>query len=454
MKDQNNFVEGTLFLCVHPCGVPRRGVKFARNNIFLGFQELTDLVYTEVIMGYRISITFDNLARYGPSTQPLRSPRRDAAAGTCRSRRACRISRDSLRSDSRRVVGSQFGLRGVGKTVLLNKMRLDAEAGGAFSVPIEASEGRSLPAMLLPSLRSSLIRVSRTSAAKAEMQKVLGGLASFAKVFKLKFEDIEFSVDLQPSVGIADSGDLENDLGELLILLGQHAADNKTVLSLFIDELQYVDEDQLAALIAALHRANQAQLPVTMFAAGLPQLLGQMGKAKSYAERLFEFQTIGPLQPDDARNAIILPAANQGVDYAPEAVNEIISATQGYPYFLQEWGQHCWRIASQSPITLADAYTATETAIAQLDTSFFRVRFDRLTPLEKRYMRAMAELGPGPHRSGDVSDLLQRKVSTLAPTRSSLIRKGMAYSPAHGDIAFTVPLFDGFMKRIMNLEIG
>jgi hypothetical protein len=347
-----------------------------------------------------------------------------------------------------------YGLRGVGKTVLLNKMRLDAEAGGVFCVPIEAPEGRSLPAILLPSLRSSLIRVSPTSAAKAGLQKVFGGLASFAKVFKLKYRDIEFSVDLKPSEGIADSGDLENDLGELLVLLGQHAAENRTVLSLLIDELRYVDEDQLATLITALHRANQAQLPVTMFAAGLPQLLVQLGKAKSYAERLFELQMIGPLQPGNARDAITVPAANQGVDYDQEAVDEIVSATQCYPYFLQEWGQHCWRIAAQSPISIDDAYAATEAAIAQLDTSFFRVRFDRLTPLEKRYMQAMAELGPGPHRSGDVSDLMERKVTTLAPTRSSLIRKGMAYSPAHGDIAFTVPLFDGFMKRIMDLEVG
>ncbi|MEM6980291.1 MAG: ATP-binding protein [Planctomycetota bacterium] len=345
-----------------------------------------------------------------------------------------------------------FGLRGVGKTVLLNHIRMAAEANGVYTVPIEAPEGRSLPAILLPSLRSSVIRVSRTAVAKAGLQKVLNGLASFAKAFKLTYEDIEFSVDLTPSEGVADSGDLENDLGELLTLLGQHAAQDNTVFCIFIDELQYVAEDQLAALITALHRVNQAQLPVTVFAAGLPQLLGQLGKAKSYAERLFDFREIGALGEDDARDAITLPAAKQNVQFQPDAIREIIRATQCYPYFLQEWGQHSWRFADRSPITFEHASSATDAAIAQLDTSFFRVRFDRLTPSEKRYMRAMAELGPGPHRSGDVAEILQRKVTSLAPTRSSLIRKGMAYSPAHGDIAFTVPLFDGFMKRIMNLQ--
>ncbi|MEZ6137945.1 MAG: ATP-binding protein [Pirellulaceae bacterium] len=344
------------------------------------------------------------------------------------------------------------GLRGVGKTVLLNRMRLDAEAAGVITVPVEAPENRSLPALLLPPLRSSLIRVSRPARAQDSMKTVWGALAAFAKVFKLKYDDVEFSVELDPIQGIADTGDLENDLAELLGLLGKLARDQNNVLALYIDELQYVEEDQLAALITALHKASQQSLPVTLFAAGLPQLLGQMGKAKSYAERLFEFVPIGPLAPQYARAAIVVPAEKQNVEYEPEAVDEIIQATQAYPYFIQEWGKHSWQIAEQSPITLNDARTATEAAVAALDSSFFRVRFDRLTPSEKRYMRAMAELGAGPHRSGDVADVLQRKVNSVAPTRSSLIRKGMAYSPSHGDVAFTVPLFDGFMKRVMDLD--
>ena len=345
-----------------------------------------------------------------------------------------------------------YGLRGVGKTVLLNRIRQDGEAEGVICVDIEAPESRSLPAILLPPLRSGLIRMSKTQAAGAAVGRAMQALASFAKAFKLKYDDVEFSVDLDAAVGVADSGDLENDLAELIQVLGEVAKSKQTVIALFVDELQYVEETQLAALITALHRANQSQLPVKMFAAGLPQLLGQLGRAKSYAERLFEFAPIGALKSEDARKALVVPAGKQSVVFEEEAVEEIIRSTRGYPYFLQEWGQHSWRIAERSPVTLDDARSATESAIAQLDASFFRVRFDRLTPSEKRYMRAMAELGEGPHRSGDVADVLNRKVTSVAPTRSSLIRKGMAYSPSHGDVAFTVPLFDGFMRRIMDLE--
>lgn len=346
-----------------------------------------------------------------------------------------------------------YGLRGVGKTVLLNQMRLRAESAGHVCVSLEAPEGRSLPSILLPALRGMIIRHRAGAAAKAGFDKVLGTLASFAKAFKMKYDDIEFSVDLEPTAGIADSGDLENDLYELFESLGTIAAAQSTVVAIFIDELQYVDEDQLGALIMALHRVSQRQLPLTMIAAGLPQLLGQLAKAKSYAERMFDFQEIGPLDADAAADALVIPAKSQDVQYETSAVDHIVDATQRYPYFLQEWGKHAWQIATESPIRLVDAVAATEAAIAHLDSSFFRVRFDRLTPLEKRYMRAMAELGPGPHRSGDVADVLRRDVRGLGPTRGALIRKGMAFSPSHGDIAFTVPLFDGFMKRIMNLDL-
>jgi hypothetical protein len=194
---------------------------------------------------------------------------------------------------------------------------------------------------------------------------------------------------------------------------------------------------------------NQRQLPITLVAAGLPQLLGHMGRAKSYAERLFEFVPVGPLDPASARRALYIPAEQEGVEFEPNAINEIVERTQGYPYFLQEWGKHAWSEASASPITHDDAVRATAVALAELDASFFRVRFDRLTPAEKRYMRAMAELGPGPHRSGEIADVLGQKMSAVAPVRNRLIGKGMIYSPSHGDTAFTVPLFDSFMRRIM-----
>ena len=342
-----------------------------------------------------------------------------------------------------------YGLRGVGKTVLLNRIRLDAEARGIASVRMEAPEERSLPALLIPALRSTLLRLSRGEALKDNLSRSMRALAGFAKALKVKYRDIEFSIDVDPEAGLADSSDLDTDLADLLATLGRAAGERATAIVLFIDELQYVPEEQLASLIAALHVASQEQLPITMVAAGLPQLVGQTGDAKSYAERLFEFAPVDRLGDDDARNALVVPARKEGIAFSSDAISEILRRTSGYPYFLQEWGKHSWDVADASPIGLDDAQRATAQALAELDASFFRVRFDRLTPAQKRYMRAMAELGPGPHRSGDIARILNRKVTTVAPLRNSLIARGMIYSPGHGDTAFTVPLFDDFMKRTM-----
>ena len=342
-----------------------------------------------------------------------------------------------------------YGLRGVGKTVLLNRIRLDAEVRGIASVKVEAPEERSLPALLIPALRATLLRLSRGEVLKDGLLRGMRALAGFAKALKVKYQDIEFSIDVDPETGLADSSDLDTDLTDLLVTLGKAAGERATAIVLFIDELQYVPEEQLAALIAALHSVSQEQLPITMVAAGLPQLVGRTGDAKSYAERLFEFASVDRLDNDDARNALIVPASKEGVAFHADAISEILLQTNGYPYFLQEWGKHSWDVADASPIELHDAQRATDQALAELDASFFRVRFDRLTPSQKRYMRAMAELGPGPHRSGDIAQVLDRKVTSVAPTRNSLIAKGMIYSPAHGDTAFTVPLFDDFLKRVM-----
>ncbi|WP_029011609.1 ATP-binding protein [Niveispirillum irakense] len=341
-----------------------------------------------------------------------------------------------------------YGLRGVGKTVLLNKVRLDAEAQEIATVHIEAPEGKSLPAALLPSLRSTLIKLSRMEAMKAGFSGVLRTVSGLARALKIKYEDIEIGLDGGDD-GPGGTGDLETDLVDLLDTVGRAAKAQKTAIIILIDELQYIREEQLGSLIAALHRANQNQLPVALFAAGLPQLLGLAGRARSYAERLFEYVPIDQLDEEAARLALCRPAERENVAFAEGAVAEIIQQTHGYPYFLQEWGKHSWDLARSSPITQQDAEAATAAALAELDASFFRVRFDRLTPAEKRYLRAMAELGAGPHRSGDIAEKLGRPVTTVAPTRNSLIAKGMLYSPSHGDTAFTVPLFDGFMKRIM-----
>ncbi len=328
-------------------------------------------------------------------------------------------------------------------------MRKDAEASGAHTVRIGAPENRSLPALLAPHLRLALLRLSRIEAAKDYAVRGLRALAGFASKLKVTFKDIEVGLDYDPEPGLADNGDLEGDLTALLEQVGQAARQAGTVLVIFIDELQYVEEAQMAALISALHRCAQSQLPVTVVGAGLPQLRGRTGEAKSYAERLFDFSEIGPLAKPDATQAIVKPAKDEDVDVEPEAVERIVGETKGYPYFLQEWGKHAWDVAVQSPITAQDVVDASHEAIAALDESFFRVRFDRLTPAEKRYLRAMAELGPGPHRSGDIAEQLGRGVQSFGPTRSNLILKGMIWSPTHGDTAFTVPLFDEFMKRIM-----
>ena len=342
-----------------------------------------------------------------------------------------------------------YGLRGVGKTVLLNRVRLDAEARGIISVKIEAPEQRSLPALLIPALRAALLRLSRGEALKDHALQGMRALASFTKALKVKYRDIEFSIEADPETGLADSSDLDTDLTDLLLAVGKAARERATALVLFIDELQYVPKEQLASLIAALHSASQEQLPITMAAAGLPQLVGQTGHAKSYAERLFEFAPVDRLNDGDARDALIVPASREGARFSPAAIAEILRQTSGYPYFLQEWGKHSWNTSGASPIEFDDVQRATIEALAELDASFFRVRFDRLTPGQKRYMRAMAELGAGPHRSGEIADILKKRVTTLAPVRNLLIAKGMLYSPAHGDTAFTVPLFDGFMRRIM-----
>lgn len=341
------------------------------------------------------------------------------------------------------------GLRGVGKTVLLDRMRDDAELAGLQTLRIEAPEARSLPAILAPQLRQALLRLSRNEQAREFGHRALRALAGFAKSLKVKYQDIEVGFDFEPEPGLADNGDLEHDLQALLEAAGIAAQHAGTALILFVDELQYVEEEQLAALITALHRTAQRQLPVVLIGAGLPQLPGRMGRAKSYAERLFDYPDVGPLDSLAARLAIEKPAASQGVSFEPRALQRIVQETHGYPYFLQEWGKHIWDVASASPVTEGDVERGAREAIAALDESFFRVRFDRLTPAEKRYLRAMAEIGPGPHRSGDVAEVLGRRVTTLGPVRSQLIAKGMIWSPSHGDTAFTVPMFDEFMKRIM-----
>jgi hypothetical protein len=326
-------------------------------------------------------------------------------------------------------------------------MRTDAEASGIHTIRVEAPENRSLPALLAPSLRLALLRLSQIEMAKNLAQKSLRALAGFAKALKFKFQDIEVGIDYEPEKGLADNGDLEGDLAMLFVAAGQAAKAAKTVLVIFIDELQYVRPPEFSALISALHRCAQQKLPLTVVGAGLPQLLGLAGEAKSYAERLFDYPIIDKLDQKAAEEAIRKPAELLQVQYEDAAVAKIIAKTQGHPYFLQEWGKHAWDVAQSSPITEQDVERASQITIAALDESFFRVRLERTTPAEKRYLRAMAELGSGPHRSGDIAQQMNKKANSFGPVRSTLIAKGIVWSPIHGDTAFTVPLFHEYLLR-------
>lgn len=341
------------------------------------------------------------------------------------------------------------GLRGVGKTVLLVRVRDIAADAGFRTCLIEAHEQKPLPALLVPQLRRLLLDLDRIGALSEQVKRGLRVFRSFVSGLKLKHGDVEVVLDLDPERGTADSGDLEADLPEMFSALGKAAASRGAAVALLVDELQYLTETEMSALIMALHRTAQEGLPIVMAAAGLPQVVGLTGRSKSYAERLFDFPELGALPAAEARRALVEPAKAEGVAFTTDALSALLAVTEGYPFFLQEWGYAVWNIAGRSPIEADDVALATAEAIRKLDRSFFRVRFDRLTPREKDYLRAMADLGPTAHRSGDVAELLGMRVQSAGPLRSGLIRKGMIYSPAHGDTAFTVPLFDQFMKRTM-----
>jgi hypothetical protein len=322
-----------------------------------------------------------------------------------------------------------------------------AEEYGYRSSILEAPEEHHLAEMLVPALRRLLLQLDLGEGLKNKVREALGALRSFAAAFHVTIGDV--GVGVTERRGVADSGTLDSDVTDLLVAVGEAAGERGTAVALLVDELQYVEEAELAAFLAGLHRVGQLNLPLVVFGAGLPQLVGLTGKAKSYAERLFEFREIGPLENEDARAALREPIQREGARIDEAALNELVAATEGYPYFLQEWGSHTWNRAAQSPILVEDVRGATDETIFALDQGFFRVRFDRSTPAEKDYLRAMAELGRGPHRSGDIATKLGRSVEQVAPTRASVIEKGMAYAPAHGDTAFTVPMFDDFMRRVM-----
>lgn len=339
------------------------------------------------------------------------------------------------------------GLRGVGKTVLLNEIERLATQEGYRTIQIEAHENSPLGPLIVTYLRRVLYDLDRVAGAGDKVRRGLAVLRSFIGAIKVDVGDVTFGLDIEPEKGVADSGNLEVDLPNLFVAVADAADERKSAVAVLIDEIQYFNQKELGALIMAMHKLQQRQLPLVLLGAGLPVLPGLAGESKSYAERLFSFPEIGALSATDAATALRAPALHAGVVFEEAALAEVFRSTKGYPYFLQEWGYQSWNLAAASPITPRVVQDATATVIPRLDQNFFRVRFDRLTPGEKNFLRAIAELGPGAQRTGDIARTLGVKISSMGPMRARLIKSGMIYSPAHGDIAFTVPLFDEFMRR-------
>jgi hypothetical protein len=343
------------------------------------------------------------------------------------------------------------GLRGVGKTVLLNEIDRMAQAQGYRTILIEAHENKRLATLLAPHLRRLLFDLDRLAGVGDKVRRGIGVLKSFVSAIKVSYGEAELGLDIEPEKGSADSGDLEVDLPNLFAAVAEAAQERGTAVAVLIDEIQYFASSELSALIMAMHRMQQRQLPLVLIGAGLPILPGLIGESKSYAERLFSFPDLGPLSEADSAKALRDPVKAAGAAFEEVALDEIYRLTKGYPYFIQEWGYQAWNHAVTSPIGLRIIQEATILVRNRLDQNFFRVRFDRLTPREKDYLRAMAHLGAGPYRTSDIATALGEKITTFGPVRASLIKKGMIYSPAHGDMAFTVPLFDEFMSRAIPL---
>ena len=339
------------------------------------------------------------------------------------------------------------GLRGVGKTVLLNEIEKMARSLEYRTLLVEAHQDKAMAALLAPHLRSLFYDLDRMAGAGNKVRRGLTVLKSFISAIEIKIGDINLGLDIAPESGTADSGDLEVDLPILFVALGEAALERGTAVALFIDEIQYFNQKELSALIMAMHKMQQRGLPVVLIAAGLPILPGLAGESKSYAERLFSFPNVGALPEVDAKKALQDPVTRAGIIFDELSLKEIFRQTQGYPYFLQEWGYQAWNHAENSPIELAIVQQSSEIVSKRLDENFFRVRFDRLTPQEKHYLRAMAELGEGPYRTNDIAAKLGRPMSKLGPRRASLIKKGMIYSLSYGSMDFTVPLFGNFIRR-------
>jgi AAA+ ATPase superfamily predicted ATPase len=342
-----------------------------------------------------------------------------------------------------------YGLRGVGKTVLLNEYERIAESQCYLTEHIEMSENDDFRRVIAKACRKVLLKVSKLENAKDKCISALGIL----KAFSLAIPDgPELKIDVEAAIGSGDSGDLDSDLVDLLVSLGQAAKDLGRPICFTLDEVQYLNKDAVGGLISASHRITQKELPVVFVCAGLPQIAALSGDARSYAERLFEFIPIGELKDGADEEALVGPAISQSVEYTREAKELILKESKAYPYFIQEFGKHTWDLASESPIKEEDALNASIEAIKTLDGGFFKMRMDRATTAERKFMKAMASIGSGVYKTNDVATAMNKKIKSIGPVRATLISKGFVYSPQHGEIAFTVPLFDEYIRRSFKID--
>jgi len=347
------------------------------------------------------------------------------------------------------------GLCGVGKTVLLSAFRnITEEEGDLVAIEAEITKHEDFGPRMGALVRRALFSVAPSAKWKERGRRAASVLRSFQITVTPEGEVSASLSGVDPLEGVADSGNLSDDLTDVFVALGQAAEEHGKGVVFILDEVQFLNLREFEALIAALHKTVQRRLPITLVAAGLPQLPELAGEAKSYAERLFRFPTVDSLAPGEARKALIEPARDLGVGFEDSAVDEILVYTEGYPYFIQEYGSVIWSFAEETPITKENVDDAREAVEAKLDESFFRVRADRTTDAELKYLRAMAELGPTPQLAGDVADVLGRQSTSLGPTRARLIGKGLLWTPSHGYAAFTVPQFDRYMKRTYGLGVS
>ncbi len=342
-----------------------------------------------------------------------------------------------------------YGLRGVGKTVLLNKIEEIADEYDVLYEHIEVSERSSFKVSISLHIQKLIKQMSVKAKAKNYFQKAMSVLKAFKITYSPEGEiSVGINDEVDAAVGVSDTGNFSNDLTELLVSMGTLAKNSESSVCLFIDEIQYLKDDEFEALITALHRANQKGLPVTLISAGLPKVTKIAGDIKSYAERLFSFISIGSLEAEAAKLALVEPAKKMDVTFSDDAIGEILRITEGYPYFLQEYGKQVWAFIKDKTIDLASVKAAYPDFERSLDDSFFKVRYDRATPKEKQFMLAMVECGELPCTIAEIASKMNTGVQSISPVRGQLIYKGFIYAPRYGEVDFTVPQFNRYIKRV------